>query len=370
MQIFYIGWLNCQNIGDQVLYQCFLQDIDKYISHKDRIIAFNGMIGRPTVNEIDKQHPLDFVVLGGGSLLQASLYLNQVEQALQRKIPVFSYGTGVDYLSQKYINAYLQNQKIDSDIFFHSCEVPPEKIIALMEQVNNLGVRGPLTDHFLKNFGLKNPNLQIIGDPALTFAPPTDDYIMNKYLTHIPQKTKVIAINWGTFKNIIYGYDEKGLLLQLIEASRYLIQRGYHLVIYPMYINDIQPCQEFYSLFENTTKVTLIPELCSATQIYHFLRKTFFTINLRLHSNVLSAAAEIPFISLAYHSKCIDFALSVDFLENTIYTDTTELVNFIKQKEEALATNYNHYIQLLSTQKNKYQKLKEKYIIKSLAIKS
>ena len=66
----------------------------------------------------------------------------------------------------------------------------------------------------------------------------------------------------------------------------------------------------------------MLPQVEDAPVLVELMRRAHFTVGLRLHGNVLSAAAGTPFVSLAYRLKSFDFADSVGMGEFTIRTDT------------------------------------------------
>lgn len=118
-------------------------------------------------------------------------------------------------------------------------------------------------------------------------------------------------------------------------------KKGYQIVIFPMWDLDVPHCKELYESIKKKGKVTFIPEVCTASQIYSFLSLCHFSLNLKLHANVLSASSGTPFFQLAYRSKGVDFAASVHQLPYTLLSNTEKLAETIENKEYYLTSNKN-----------------------------
>ncbi|MDQ1004181.1 polysaccharide pyruvyl transferase WcaK-like protein [Neobacillus niacini] len=73
------------------------------------------------------------------------------------------------------------------------------------------------------------------------------------------------------------------------------------------------------------------------------MQKCTFTINLKLHANVLSAVAGIPFIALGYRFKTFDFAISIGLGDLVVPTDDSNihrsilnLVDYIEEHQDIM----------------------------------
>ncbi|MBG0971055.1 polysaccharide pyruvyl transferase family protein [Bacillus sp. SRB3LM] len=365
MILLYLGYLGKNNIGDEVCYEAFIQAINKWGNRKYTILPF-PIHEQTSLQNFYNQQNFDAVILGGGSLLQGDFFLTLVEEAQQMEIPVFCYGTGIDYLTEMAIYNYQRNQKIEVNSFFANRNIDFKRILNAIKSMNFIGVRGPLTYQALITQDSNIKNICILGDAAITYTPPDNNFIFQKYLNF---KCKpIVAINWGTTFNKLFGYSEQGLLKQVIQCCNYLHSKGYHIVIFPMWDVDITYCKDLYSHLTNLKSVTLIPEVCTAAQIFHFLSACEFSINLKLHANVLSAAALLPFINLAYRSKGMDFSLSVNFQNNTLLTNTSDLLDFVIKKEKEFKNNRNLIVNSLQKFQAHYSKQQKAFFENYLSL--
>ncbi|MEC2865581.1 hypothetical protein BK767_28250 [Bacillus thuringiensis serovar kyushuensis] len=365
MILLYLGYLGTNNIGDEVCYEAFQQSLRKWSKKKYKIISF-PLHEKKSLQEFYKDTPFDMVILGGGSLLQGNIFLNLVEEAHKMNIPVFGYGTGIDYLTEQSIYNYKQQKNIETNQFFNNRDIDFEKIINIIKSIKFLGVRGPLTYHSLKTYNPNLTNIDIIGDAAITYTPKQDSYIIEKYLPK--NANKIVSVNWGTTFNKLFGHNEVYLSGQLNECCKFLQQKGYHIVIFPMWDIDIAYCQKLKSDLYKSDSITIIPEVCTSTQIFNLLKYSEFSINLKLHANVLSAAALTPFINLAYRSKGIDFAYSLEYQENTVLTNTNNLLDYIIEREHVINDNRAQFIDKLYKYKKHYMKKQQSFLNKHLLL--
>lgn len=339
MKILYLGYLGVNNIGDEVCYEAFAQACERWLNEEYTLFSYPIHTNK-TLKEFYKEKPFDLVVLGGGSLFQGSFFIDLALEAMEMKLPLYCYGTGIDYMTEETIESFKRGDFQVSSTTFNNKEINRDKIKKVIEYATFAGLRGPLTQKYMKALNPKPAsNYQIIGDSGMLFTPKKDDYIQKKYL-HDSSK-KMIAVNWGTTQNILFGYDENKLKNQMFDACTMLLKKGYQIVIFPMWDKDIPYCKELYTSLKDNRKVTFIPEVCTASQIYHFLSICHFSLNLKLHANVLSASSGTPFIQLAYRSKGVDFAASIHQLPYTVLTNTTKLAETIERKEYFLTSNKN-----------------------------
>lgn len=339
MRILYLGYLGANNIGDEVCYEAFAQACERWLNENYTLFSY-PISSSKTLKELHAEKPFDLVVLGGGSLFQGSFFIDLALEAIEMKLPLYCYGTGIDYMTEETIESFIRGDFQLSSTSFNNKEINKEKIKKVIEYSTFAGLRGPLTHKYIKAL---NPspasNYQIIGDSGMLFTPKKDDYIQKKYLHDTSKKT--IAVNWGTTQNILFGYDENKLKKQMIKACTKLLQKGYQIVIFPMWDMDIPHCKSLYDNLKEKGNVIFIPEVCTASQIYHFLSLCHFSLNLKLHANVLSASSGTPFIQLAYRSKGVDFVASIHQLPYTILTNTNTLSETIEKKEFYLTSKKN-----------------------------
>lgn len=339
MRLVYLGYLGVNNIGDEVCYEAFLQAIKKWSNGAHTVFPFPFM-SKKTLKDYYKIKPFDGVILGGGSLLQGNVFIDLALEAIDMKLPLYCYGTGIDYFSEETVASFQKNTFAFNGSTFHNKPLDRQKIKKIVEYATFTGLRGPLTLEYIRTLQAASLRYAVIGDSGMVFTPPKTNYIESKYLQSNTKK-KWIAVNWGTTKNVLFGYNEAQVKEQLVKSCEYLQKLGYLLVIFPMWDKDQPECKTLHQRLTKSGEAVLIPEVCTASQIYHFLARCEFSINLKLHANVLSASSGTPFIQLAYRSKGVDFAASIQQLEYTILTSTTSLLSFVKEKEPIIRSSAN-----------------------------
>lgn len=330
--ILYLGWLGQNNIGDDILYELFEHMFYKYNqnSEKVRIEAFST----------DPSYKLnissyDLIVLGGGSLLHLPFWMRICSEAIKQNIPVLSWGTGIDGF---YKGEHLNSIVIPSQL--------SNQFNKVYEQFKYISVRGPFTKNALLNIGVKN-EIDEIGDPALIYA---DEFLVGQ--KDLKRNNKNILINWGTSYNNIFGKNENKIEDELASVAKSLISKGYMITLYPIWTEDIGPVKSLGKKI-NDKKCEVITEVFDAKTLQKLISQSYMTINLKLHANILSASANVPFISLAYRGKCFDFAKTVDCLEYALPTDQVTSKQ-IMQLVESVEDNYQNLL-------NRFKNAKEKY---------
>lgn len=299
--ILYLGWLGKGNVGDDVLFEIFKRLFYENYMPKVKNVAVN-IDAYPIINKykIDLA-TYDLIVLGGGSLLHLPFWLRICKEGMEIGIPVVSWGTGID--------GPYRADDVDHTI---SHTLRPFK--GIYDRFDYLSVRGNITKQILTNVGVSR-EIEVIGDPALSYMPdPTIETNSDK------NNTRNILINWGTVYNQIFGRSELTLENELVSTIEKLIQKGYHITIYPIWTEDIHAVQRLAKRV-NHVECSVYTTVYEAKILNEMIQQSYLSINLKLHGNVLSAAANTPFISLAYRGKCFDFSDSVQCNDYTVATD-------------------------------------------------
>ena len=166
-----------------------------------------------------------------------------------------------------------------------------------------IGVRGNISKELLKNWEIDS---EVIGDPCLSMKP-----------TKVLEKcNNRVAINVGVaFTRFSWGSQEK-VIRELSKVCCVLKNRGYEVILIPFWKNNMQDVENLskkagVSIFEKWQDIEATLNLISSCKIL---------IGEKLHSLIFSAAANTPFIGLAYAPAHSDFADSVDFSEFMIPT--------------------------------------------------
>jgi len=318
-KVLYLGWLGHQNIGDELMWDLFREkfhtkaDNEKYkLTHTDKRLK-----NRLTYNK-NLLKNYDIIVLGGGSLLTPR-YINILYHAIQvnKDIKIMIWGSGIDWIEKRYLNKFILKKGNIGRI--NEFNIFPHKGFTFkMQQIINHAtftcVRGHYTYKILQSMGLSLDKVTVSGDPGLLLHPVNGE---NRFTS----ESNLIAVNWGTAKNRLYGRNEMKLEKEMAASIKELNEKGYKVRIYPIWKDDLLPCQRLFQLIGDKENVELITSLYDQHQIMELIKDCKFTINFKLHANVLSAATGIPFIALGYRFKTFDFAQSIGLESLVVSTD-------------------------------------------------
>ncbi|TDX52356.1 polysaccharide pyruvyl transferase family protein [Orenia marismortui] len=352
MKALYIGWLGHKNVGDDFLVDIFRQQLS--------LNNINWDIDKTLANSsIGDLREYDLIILGGGSLLTVPYYIELCLKASKLGIPYVIWGTGVDNRDKGI------STKIYEDLVVNKVK-KGSKVIRLdevVEKANLIGVRGNITKAILNNDKAK-----VIGDPGISFSKFISELPTVKEIEEFCSDQKdIVVVNWGTSYNNIFGKSEAEVEKELERAVREILNQGYKVIVYPIWSEDIKVIKSFVDKFENSN-IMAINQVYDADEIAAMIDKAKFTINLKLHANIISMTRMKPFISLAYGLKCYDFAQSIDSMELIIPTDEVtqdrilDKVVHIKQNYEQIQNKFQLMI-------DKYYKRQMEYV-KSLSLLS
>lgn len=351
-KILYLGWLGKGNVGDDLLFDIFKIMVNNELSKKQKNVI------------IDAYLPLDFyevdinqyeiIVLGGGSLLGIDYWEDICLKCSAIGKKVIIWGTGVDirdeYTSKNVIENYNKNHNNLKENYVSN----KTKDVIACSFIN--GVRGNITKYILNL-----PKVNVIGDAGIIFGkleqiyPEIGEMDAFKLI-----KKDLVLINWGTSFNNILGNDEENAKYHLEIATQILLNRGYKVAVYPIWTEDIEICKKFISNFKNEDIICL-NKVYDVYGIASLINMSKFTINFKLHANILSMALKKPFISLAYGLKCYDFAESVDSSELVISTNEIN-TKYIIEKVQYVLDNYSPIVERFESKINTFYEIHEKYI--------
>lgn len=343
MNILYIGWLGYGNLGDDLLWDVFRSLADRYLDPNRFMLVPSWP--KQDLRNVDSY---DLVLLGGGSLI-TPVYIDILYNALKRKKAVAIWGSGLDKQSKDQIEPLLANQ----GTFRHAYKPDfLKKLAEIAEHANYVGVRGPLTHAAFKRMGVNMTKTEMSGDPGLLVHP--------SYRTRLPADSnvfdsteKIIGLNWGTTFNKLYGEDERQVEDHLARAMKRLISQGYKIYLYNVWGEDLKASNRLYEKIGDSKHVIKAPKLYHQTVLVRILSRCCFTINFKLHANVLSAAAGSPFIALGYRFKIFDFTGSLDSTELTIPTDSPciedeiiRIADYIVQNRDNIVRKFAMHTQI------------------------
>ena len=344
-KLLYIGWLGQNNIGDELMWDIFLDLCEKHgVSEKYKIV--NNFED----SDLNNLPTYDVVVLGGGSLLLPG-YIEILYRSFQSGSKIFIWGSGDVWAEKDYIVSLIE-ENTPAYLFPDDSEIILQEIIPNCEFV---GVRGPLTYNLIKKSFVDISKLIISGDPGFALQEqPLVDYMP---ITTLDSADKIVAVNWGSSLNKIYGNDEDSVSDELAKVCNYLIDKGYKVYLYIMWEQDLKPFLDFYKKIKPSDNLIVDTNIYSGGQLMSLLKRCEFSINFKLHGNITSAVANSPFICLGYRFKCFDFVKSIDCDKLIVPTDSKKLYDDILD-----CINYinNNYDDIKNTIKHNIDSYKEK----------
>ncbi|MGO4698464.1 polysaccharide pyruvyl transferase family protein [Paenibacillus sp. 2TAB26] len=343
-RILYVGWLGFNNVGDELMWLLFRDLCRAYLPEKkyDVIPSIPGV-------DIRNSGPYDVVVLGGGSLLIPG-YIDVAYQAARNHKKVMIWGSGHDRQEFPVFDA---SGKVAAHLAYTGENLATnEKLAELVKMSKYCGVRGPLSYQFLEDSGVRMEQAIISGDPAFLLPAPSP--------RKNGQASRTIGVNWGTAYNRIFGGNEEKVEQQLVEALRILISQGYRVNIFSVWGPDREACKRLYAKLGNQTNVDLDLELYHHEDLMEKLKSYALTVNFKLHASYLSAAAGVPFVSLGYRFKCIDFGCSVDLQDYVLSTGDTALGKSILDRVAKIEKETDMIREKFYSHQSRYRELLKK----------
>lgn len=195
----------------------------------------------------------------------------------------------------------------------------------------------------------------ISGDSGFLLEPSSADSIPSNLKFSL--KDKYIGVNFGTSFNNIYGKNESKILNDMIVVCKALINQGYKLYLYSMWHKDLDSLTKLYKCINMKEKVKLDLNIRDAKVTAAILKNCLFTINLKLHANIISAVSNTPFICLGYRLKPHDLMQSINCSDLIITTDNKNLISNIMSKVTYITNNQSQIKQTLTSSIAKYKSI-------------
>lgn len=341
MKIFYMGWVGNNNIGDDLMLDNFKKCMSIYNKEKEGVYPSYPNVD---INEINNY---DIIVLGGGSILQYD-YIKVLYNALNSGKRVIVWGAGYDCLEKEFIER-VEKSNVPPYLYTDEQE---QMLNEIAERADFFGVRGPLTYKLLEKSFINMDKIKIIGDPGFLVE---EEMRESSPINKLKDKKNIIAINYGESNNRIFGQDQEKLEEDVIYLCNKLISKGYSLYLYSMWENDLDSLIRLYNKILDTKDVALDLNLYNGGELVSILRKCKFSINLKLHANIISLVANTPFVCIGYRFKSYDFIKSINCEELIVSTDSKgfneEVFNIIKYIE----SNYKNIKVKMDKEYKKYK---------------
>ena len=341
-KILYLGWIGFRNVGDELMWELFLRHgKERWKSEHYEIVP--SVPGVP----YKQVEAYDAVVLGGGSLLIPG-YLDLLHRAVLAGKPVWVWGSGYDGM-----------EKVPSKQLAVYQGVLREKLIDIAKRADYFGVRGPFTYQALADSGIPMERVKISGDPGMLL------HHERKAADGRGKTGQVIGINWGTAYNKVYGGNEKRVEAALAAAAKRWIRQGYQVWIYPVWGPDLDACKSLAARIDEPGNVTVVNRILSAGELMPLVEGCLFTVNFKLHANIISHAAGVPFVCLGYRFKCFDYVYSVDMPDFIVPMDAADLEERLLQAASRAVSSRNGIVSALRRRQEDYRERVMKSFLES-----
>lgn len=346
------GYYGFDNLGDDTVLFGILSGIRKRRPDTEMVVLSNQptrtreLFGIPAFNRWNtfvifrELLRSDMLVMGGGTLLQdvtsprsILYYLGIVALAKALGKPVFFYAQGVGPVTQSLSKRLIQR---------------------VVNRVDMITVRDDKSKTDLLNLGVTKPPIHVTADPALVID--TDHFpkekglqILTRYgLKNASNKNQPIlgvAIRqWST---------DHPYLEVLARVCDDMVRMGWKVVFLPMqYPGDVGTSKQIVDSMQEDA--TLLDEQFTFRDISSIIANLDLILGMRLHSLILAALYDVPFVPLSYDPKIDRFVQRVG-ISTGISVDSVTY--------EQLSNRVLHSIENLQTIKNtmhtRMQALKE-----------
>jgi len=320
----YIGWLGQKNIGDEACFQAICN-------------LCRGKIDIKEYKKGDEEDPSRLIILGGGTLLHMGMD-SRTKILVDAKGPIITWGSGV------VVEPVMQGKS----------HVMPDELRQALHRAIMVAVRGPLSQMRLEENDFHES--VVTSDPALLLE--VDSFSSCDY----------VALNIGDTCNNLIGTEEH-VLEETVKLVNKIISINREIVVlFSMWEPDVRFLHEVKNRV-NSNKVIVRPFTDNPVSVLKFLRNARVVIGMKLHAVVLAAAAERPFVSIAYREKCVDFCKSIMMFTEDSYVMADD-GNLADKVFERIEENDNiYFIERVKASVRKYRKQHEKIldtILKSL----
>lgn len=304
----YMGWLGHKNIGDEAC----LAAIKLFLPKNVELRCWD-------INPWSSSIVPDLSIIGGGTLLAPAYDARgrAIDSLLDKGVPTVFWGTGV---------------------LPHRGKLA-ERTIQMLRKAAFVGVRGPISHRILSDGGF--PDSVLVGDPAL---------LLRHNSTPSGLASNKIAINIGDARGRLWG-TERAIVGKINRLIIKLTRSGHEVVLFPMWPDDTKYIQQI----PKQAKVS-VRGWADDNYLLDFFRSCKCVIGMKLHACVLSAAADVPFISIAYRNKCIDFAESLGLGKWAIKSDDTKLADKLFGMVLLLSEYYQTVVDRMHKYKHEYGK--------------
>jgi polysaccharide pyruvyl transferase CsaB len=316
------GYYGFDNAGDDTVLFGIINSLKQHMPKIDIAVLSNkpketeDLFGVPAFNrwrfvEIWRQlHQSDMLLMGGGSLLQDATsprsvmyYLGIVTMAKFLNKPVIFFAQGFGPITH-----------------------PISKILikSIVNKVDIITLRDQNSAEDMKKLGVNRP-IHVTADPALTIRPSAvNPEISRKWL--LANDKPSFAISIRKWKN------EENFKQEIARMADEMVRKGWNVYFLPMqFPSDVSPSEDIMNLMQEQGAV-LLNEKMNFHEIISFIGHMNFVLGMRLHSIIIAAVHNVPFVGISYDPKINRFLERVGMdsagsIQTLSYPTLSEVVN-------------------------------------------
>jgi Polysaccharide pyruvyl transferase len=196
--------------------------------------------------------------------------------------------------------------------------------ISLFEDLPVVGVRGPYSKAYLEEAGASN--VVVCGDPAVA--------LHARYANRSPRVRRNgslrIGVNVGVYTRTWGTQNE--IQSSVTALARWLREAGHRVEIIPAWHRDEAACVE--SARQSGLDSSAIHRACASHEDFLVqIEELDLMVACNMHAGILSAVANVPFVSIEHQPKCRDFAASIGWEEFLLNADRLQPAALIERVE-------------------------------------
>lgn len=287
------------NAGDTALSQCVRKVLEKNFMIKWNLISVNKKVTKHVIRYVNKSEAL---IIGGGGLFLPDTNANKnsgwqwaikTKDIENIKVPILIYSVGYNFFKGQ-----------EPDVIFLN------NLKALCKKASFIGLRNMGSVLAIKSLLSDELGRKIVYQPCITTL------IRKVYENAIPPKQRSynIAVNMAFDREKMrYGGKKDKILNQISLFCKFLIEKGYHLILLYHMDEDkkIKPYIDKYNLkYEEVNLTSAFPD-----QIFRFYNNIEMVIGMRGHAQMIPFGLNCEIISLGTHDKIRWFLEDIDALD-------------------------------------------------------
>jgi glycosyltransferase involved in cell wall biosynthesis len=280
-RVHYVGWTWQSNLGD-----------DAMLAAAKQLLRWG---------DVAEHERAELLLLGGGTLINRSDYLEQLIRRDSPRAERAVFGTGV------------------ADPRYWGLVEPVEGWVRFLQSCCYVGLRGPGSLQTVRGWGYTG-EAEVLGDPALSLTPSPD----------IGRDSDRVVVSPAWTGGELWGKDDRPVLSALAEAVRSMAADGREVVMMSCHPADDR------HIFE-MMRAAGLPELDyvagydDVAASIDLLASAGLVVSERLHGSVLAAAAATPFVAIEYRPKVRDFAVSVGMEDAVLRADAVSVSSLLER---------------------------------------